>query len=459
MIAKFADNLEFHKAINLFIALQHAICNEDEDQADALREALEEPLTALSWEANEWLRGLSGDLDMVCDQEVFEPNKGSQEDLYRLILSAWRNIEEEPEPLLRLLRKEQFIVPYDLVAYGRARCYEFLGLTEVAPIFMKQAARLNPKQNAYKIFVLQSLKISNGPDNGFAEASQLSREIIENENATAEEVFMTSAMLLRKTNVLPEEVVRPICGWLRKSCQAIFSSSGEKAILPKKDVLFGQFVLGNINEKLNRTSAAKTCYSKVVQGAPAFDAGYLALGRLLFKTSEKAALPDFRKAVELKTADPLPYLVLARNAVVEKDYFTCISLSRAVIEIGGPQVQGQAYEFLAISEYFLHGMTELADHYFEQAVKSFPEDETIRQNQQIFADEKLRVIEEQKYNRFQLNKLPVSFSMTLTRTENNTKTFGLNDRISEFERRLTPDVFATSLSNHPNHSPVLSSMS
>ena len=106
MTVPFVKNSEFLEAITLLVDLQFAICEDDADRADALRDALDIPLNKLSWEANEWLRGLSGDLDMLCDQEVFEPNELSAIDYQRSLMAAWQNIENDPAAVLPFASQE-----------------------------------------------------------------------------------------------------------------------------------------------------------------------------------------------------------------------------------------------------------------------------------------------------------------------------------------------------------------
>ncbi len=93
-------------AITLLIAHEYALCRGDEDTADELLADLEPHLRRLDWAQNEWLRGLSGDLHMLNNEEVLESNPYSSSEYGRLIAEAWVSVANDPDSLLRLLRFE-----------------------------------------------------------------------------------------------------------------------------------------------------------------------------------------------------------------------------------------------------------------------------------------------------------------------------------------------------------------
>ncbi len=378
MTVPFADNSEFHEAISLLIDLQIAICGDDEDRADALRDALDIPLRQLSWEANEWLRGLSGDLEMLCDQEVFEPSDLTQDQYQHKLAEGLQNIQSDPEAILALLRKQQNKLPFDVLAYFRGQAYQHLRLYHVAVTFLRHAIGLNSEPIEYKATLMGcfwSLR-------DLEQAKLLAKMIVQDFNGNYKAFFLAAGILLHISKKLsPED--RVAFGMLRRQIAEIthsLSPTGSHRIL----VGFGFTLLGEIAELLNRKSQAMANYSEACILTPTASAPFLLRGRLMLEDDEQKALFDFRRTVDLEASDPLPYLVLARAFLQEGEYDNCTAMCTSAIQIGGPLVQGQAYEFMAIAETQAHGETDLAQHYFDEARRLFPSDSNIQKNQSLF---------------------------------------------------------------------------
>jgi len=388
MNVPFANDSEFLEAVALLVDLQFAICEDNEEWADALRDALDTPLSKLSWEANEWLRGLSGDLDMLCDQEVFEPNELSTTDYKRDLTAAWQNIESNPAAILTLLRKEQQFLPPDAIAYFRGYAYHLLNLYAIEVFFLRRAVELNPECVPYKVSLLDSLW--SGGD--LAQARPLAEAILEDKTANLENTLLTAGFMLRIIKkVSPDD--REALGRLRRKVGGAIHSMPMPATAPNL-VGFGFMLLGEISETLNRTTQAEENYSRACDLMPDDGTPFLLRGRLMFKKDERKALPDFRYAVNLGTSDPLPYLVVARESLRNKDYADCHVMCLSAIGVGGPMVQGQAYELMAIAEAQTHGETELIQHYFDEALRPFPSNGNIQRNRAMFEQARRELLEQ-----------------------------------------------------------------
>ena len=117
----------------------------DAEEAEAARDEMDVSWRHLSEEERARLRGLSADLYMIEDDEVFEPGAPGEQSPERLkadLEEAWRG--GRWEDLLALLRKGDFFGAPDRVARLRARAYQELGHDEVARLFMEYAASLRP---------------------------------------------------------------------------------------------------------------------------------------------------------------------------------------------------------------------------------------------------------------------------------------------------------------------------
>jgi tetratricopeptide (TPR) repeat protein len=378
MTVQFADNSEFLEAIALLVDLQLAICEDNEQRADALRDALDIPLNKLSWEANEWLRGLSGDLDMLCDQEVFEPNNLPEADYQRKLLAACQNIETAPEEVLALLRKEQHTVSADVVAYFRGRAYSLLSIHQVGTLFLRRASELSPTRIQYKVVLLGNLWSAGNLN----QAQPLIKAIFDDEGANPNAVLLAASIMFQSVkSISPAD--RGSLGMLRQKVARVLRSPSLPAMVPAI-ASFGFIILGAISEILNRKSQARENYSRACDLMPGDAAPFLLRGRLMFKSDEQKALSDFRHAANLGVSDPLPYLILAREALKSGNYAEVHAMCMSAIQTGGPMVQGQAYEFMAIAETQMHGAIDLAQHYFNEARRLFPSDGNIQKNQALF---------------------------------------------------------------------------
>ena len=370
----------------MLVDLQFAICEDNEERADALRDALDIPLSKLGWEANEWLRGLSGDLDMLCNQEVFEPSKLTLGEYQQDLENALQNFDCEPEAVLTLLRKEQNTLSLDVVAYYRGRAYSLLGLHSVATLFLRLAIELNPERIEYKVILMGNFQSAGDLD----QARLLAEAIIKGFSGNYKALFLSVGVLLHILKKL-EPDNRVAFGKLRRQIEETIR------VLPMPYsnpglVGFAFTLLGEVSEILHRTTQARENYSQACLLMPDDPIPFLRRAGLKFKADEQTALSDFRSAVNLGVSDPFPYLILAREALKTGNYAEANALCSSVMKIGGPLVQGQAYEFMAIAEAQAHGETDLAQHYFDEARRLFPSDSNIQKNQALFQQAKQQQI-------------------------------------------------------------------
>ena len=295
MTVPFAGNSEFREAITLLVDLQFAICEEDEARADTLRDALDIRLNHLSWEANEWLRGLSGDLDMLCDQEVFEPNGLSATEYRSSLLYALLDIENNPEAILALLRKDQSFVSQKASAYFRGRAYSLLGLSQIGVVFLRRAVELDSENIRYKVVLLGSFWFTNDLD----QARPLAEAIIKNSIADPNSFLLAAGFLLQilgKTTPID----RVALGKIRRDIEKVVRSLQDLAADPNL-VGFGLMLLGVIAEVLNRTTLAQERYSQACLLMPNDETPFLLRERLLYQTASQVQNDPLQLMLQLES--------------------------------------------------------------------------------------------------------------------------------------------------------------
>jgi hypothetical protein len=120
----------------------------DTEEADLIRDDMDVPERKLSREEQDRLDGLSADLYMLQEDEVFEPVDPDERTTQRLgveLKSAWDR--GDWETVLKLLRKGPAFLSQDRIAYMRAKAYEELGHLETSRLFREYAARINPESS------------------------------------------------------------------------------------------------------------------------------------------------------------------------------------------------------------------------------------------------------------------------------------------------------------------------
>ena len=171
----------------------------DDDEADAVRDEMDFLYRKLTREERDRLSGLSADLYMLLDDEIFERFDGTQEELRAALQDAWK--KQEWETLLKLLRKGPDYLSREGLASLRAHAYQSLGHLEVALTFKEYASRLNPQEIGHKAGVLALLFALNRRE---AAATQ-ARNIIADPGAPSNLVAFAGYVLSQTASPVPEE--------------------------------------------------------------------------------------------------------------------------------------------------------------------------------------------------------------------------------------------------------------
>ncbi len=171
MSSEFADNPSYVQC-EMLLKEVHRLIGEgkgDTDEADFIRDSMEEPEQGITPTEGARLRGLSADLYMLQDDEIYEPYEGTQEELRLRLNDAWE--QGRYEAVLALLRKGTPFLTPERVAYLRGRCYAALGHLETALLFLRYAAERDPERAAYRVAVLDLLLKLHRADDALAEAA------------------------------------------------------------------------------------------------------------------------------------------------------------------------------------------------------------------------------------------------------------------------------------------------
>lgn len=177
MTMKFADNPYYVQYERLLKELSRLMAEGkgNADEADAVRDEMDVPWYKLSEEETKRLRGLSADLYMLQDEEVYETYEGTHEELRSALSEALSR--SDCEAILSLLRKgPRFLKPAH-VAGLRGRCYAALGHLETGLLFTRYAAEREPEQAANHLYILMLLVRLGRSQEVFSELARLSHSL------------------------------------------------------------------------------------------------------------------------------------------------------------------------------------------------------------------------------------------------------------------------------------------
>jgi hypothetical protein len=170
MTSMFAANPNYLEYEDLLKELHRLIAEGkgDSDEADNVREIMEWPERKLTREELDRLEGLSADLYMLQDNEVFEPLEPGEDPaertpdrLMQRLRDAWAQADAETS--LAVMRLGPLPLAQAQIAYLRAEAYEQLGHPDTALLFANYAVQLAPQNEIYKLRALRLLSASGRP--------------------------------------------------------------------------------------------------------------------------------------------------------------------------------------------------------------------------------------------------------------------------------------------------------
>jgi tetratricopeptide (TPR) repeat protein len=386
MMGKFADNPNYVRYETLLrkLHLLDVKGRGDAEEADQLRDEMDAPYRGLTSEEVARIRGLSADLYMLQDDEVYEPTDPAERTPERLgtaLRDAWQR--GDAEATLALLRKGPSFMPKDRIAYLRARAYEQLRHLDAAHLFMAYAAHLEPRDDTYKRLVLDLLLDLGRLD----EAVERANEYLVDAGSAPGVVIRSASVLLESARGLPKAQATPlrerIIEWLRPT----LAKEQSALTLSPADLAFGYFILGLCYQGLDQFQEARSAYDAALEADPDHNPARVARGLLLTNQDPDGALRDFEKAVLNNAPMVLPYLYVAHQAIVEGNYKRCVALCNKALTIRStPSLVAVVWQWKAIAQSELNLPNEVVRQSFERAVTLDPLNAQIQHNFEVFKE-------------------------------------------------------------------------
>jgi tetratricopeptide (TPR) repeat protein len=353
--------------------------NDESAEADAIRDRMETLHWKLSPAERERLRGLSSDLYMLQDEEVYEPlpDGVTQESLRRSMRDAWE-VKDYSQLLLILRKGPKFLAP-DQVAFYRFYSYEGLGHYESSLEFLRYAIQLNHENWMYKGQLLNSLMEAWSTKE--AEVVDLAHEIITQDNMPPHVLISAAYALYRSTlsmsDVESEAVHRIIVDVLERTLNGVTPSS----ILSRTLIAEAFVILGYSYEEMTDNQNAIKAFDKALSFHTEESSALVGKGRIILLTDPVAAMKEFEKAVEYNSDEVFPYLQLASFYMTNGDFRRGIQMAEKVCELSqNPRILATVLEWIASAYYELNAPLNVIHDTLEQVLVYDPLNERVRNN-------------------------------------------------------------------------------
>lgn len=254
MIVDLYGNIAFDESEAALIRLHEAmLAQDDSPEVDLLRDELDVLDHDLSPAQRAYLRGLSGDLYQLEDDEVFL-HVDSEE---RLVEGFERTVQRALlhsnfAHLLHLIRTDESPFDDERRAYLRGLAYAGLGRYAPAFLFMQRAARSGKLVHEYLMLdYLIRLDVN--------KAAEVGREIIDRPDTPEAMCVQAAWAVVLPTREMPDKLARATWEWATRYLPALVEGERSRS-LPRSVLALGLLTLALCHELLGNSSAAVRYY-------------------------------------------------------------------------------------------------------------------------------------------------------------------------------------------------------
>jgi tetratricopeptide (TPR) repeat protein len=357
---------------------------EESEEADALRESMEEPWGRLSAVERERVAGLSKDLYSVSGPPPSQAPEPTNPQAQSKVGEAYEARERgEWDRALELLRRWGKFVPPPLLSYLRARIWEDAGDKMVAVVFFVHACRLDPQNENFRAMYLNALKWTDSTRARAIAGPILdeSEKHIPNLVIQAAEVFYGEATSVSEHDAAP--IYRRLIGILTP---LLSRTKDDEGLEHPTQVSMILRLLATCHRWLGETREAYDYYSRAIILEPWNDALFTARGMIVYGTNP-SAISDFEQAIKLNSPMVWPYFYMAHHLLSQNRFEECRRMCERALGKPAPErVQSELCEFLGIALTHLGYPPPVIQRAFENAIRADPSNERARQNLQRFLD-------------------------------------------------------------------------
>ena len=354
----------------------------DSPEADAVRDATDEPWETLTDLEKKRIAGLSEDLYSLTESPRTSIKALNPQAQARLDDIDQARQAGDWDRAFELLRRWGDYLDPSRLSYLRGATWLGAGDQATAAIFLKHASDLHPADRLYLSIYLNVL-------NGVSpiDAHRLASEILQAPDDYQPIVIMNAAhIVINPTKELSEaeavQFYREIIPILESTLYKI--ERGDDGGVDRISFAMACTLLGFCHEYLRESQAALRYYSKGLAANPLDVALLVARGNLLYGSSP-GAIEDFQLAIRHKSPVIWPFYYLAHHNIVTGQFEECRRLCYRALEMNGSDtIKSELAEWLAISEAELGFPPDIVRGSFERSLRFDPSNERARRNLAIF---------------------------------------------------------------------------
>jgi tetratricopeptide (TPR) repeat protein len=363
---------------------RYTVAGEDDaEDADALRDSMEECWGRLSVVERQRITGLSKDLYDVSGQPP-EAAVPMNPEAHAKLAGAYEARERgEWDRSLELLRRWGKFVPPPLLSYLRARIWEDAGDKQVAVVFFEHGCRLDPANENFQAMYLNALKWTN-----YEQARTIAEPILnESEKHIPNLVIQAAEVLFASTQTIPEHDAVPVYRRIIGILTPLLSrTKDEEGLEHPTQVSMILLLLATCHRWVGEIKEAYHYYSQAIVLEPTNDALFAARGMIVYGTNQ-SAIGDFEQAISLNSPLVWPYFYIAHYLLIQNRFEECRRMCELALGKSAPErVQSELCEFLGISLTHLQYPPPVIQRAFENAIRVDPSNDRAKQNLQRFLE-------------------------------------------------------------------------
>lgn len=350
---------------------------EESEEANVLRDQLEEPWHHLTAEEQKRLHGLSEDLHSLSATQDTVPKEINPQ-VQKGLAKAREEVDAGNwDKALELLRRWKDHLKPSQLSFQRGCIWQQAGDSATAVLFFEYAYQLQPKSE-YGYFYLRELATVDPPS-----ALRKAQEILAADENNEPSLVISAIEVIEHVTHVANNF--PVATWLEiieRTLLRLELQPHRSRVYPLA-LMWGAWCAA----KLDRKEVLERYVNRALTIYPYYDSLLVTRGVLRYEEHPEGAIQDFQKAITLGTKYPQPYGFIAHHAFCEQRFQDCIRYAdRALQESQPDAVAGLLWEMKAISQAVLDYSSEEVRASFRKALQYLPGHPRIEQNRKVYED-------------------------------------------------------------------------
>jgi tetratricopeptide (TPR) repeat protein len=352
----------------------------DDAESEALRDSLDQPISALSQTERERARFLSADLYSLSETNRDRPQKPTNPQVQKNFNAIYEaKTRKDWGRALDLLRRWQEYLSPTLLSYLRGSIWSDAGKYEIAVEFFRHAAELEPDGNYPAVYMHSLARVD--PTAAKDEAEKILNAV---ESYTPAVMVQAAHVVAEATRGLPVSATREVETKLIPVVDAAIRKIEADGAEDSESYALAAVFLGNAHEHAGNTRLAYDYYSRGLSADPRNDA-ILTLRGILMYGLRPEAVTDLELAVKFGSSVVWPYFFLAHHYLAKERFEDCRKMCERALEMTSTDsMRSELMDWLAIAEAQLDFPKDRVRRRFEEAIRLDSSNERAEKNLATF---------------------------------------------------------------------------